>query len=460
MNLAFIDYIFIVAYMFGILVLGLWAMKRGKSDEDYLLAGRKLTLPAMVMSLVTTWYGAILGVGELVFRYGIVGWVTQGLLWYVIYLFFALMMAKKVQKSKKITIADHLMEKSGKKSAFVGTILTYIMTSPAPYILSLGVVIDMIFGIGLFLSILIGSLISGIYIWSGGFRSVVRVDGLQFALMYFGFGALLIGAVIHFGDMSFFINKLPPTHLTFTGELPILTIAAWGLMALWTLVDPDFFQRCYASGSGKIARNGILWSILFWFIFDMLTLITGLYATAAFPNAEPTSIYFVLADNVLPFAIKGIFCVSVLAIIMSTMDSFLFTSGTIMGKDLLGLVYPKARLKKLSRIGIVITIVVSLILIVLFKSVIGIIYVLGTVGVSALLLPVLLAIFSKQKMNDNIVLSGMLAAITTSVIWLIGGLINSVEGWPQYWLGIDPMYVGLAASLMVYVLTRKILFID
>ncbi len=31
---------------------------------DYIVAGRRLTLPAFTASLVTTWYGGILGVGE------------------------------------------------------------------------------------------------------------------------------------------------------------------------------------------------------------------------------------------------------------------------------------------------------------------------------------------------------------------------------------------------------------
>ena len=43
------------------------ALARGRPSGggmDYLLAGRRLTLPAFVATLVTTWYGGILGVGE------------------------------------------------------------------------------------------------------------------------------------------------------------------------------------------------------------------------------------------------------------------------------------------------------------------------------------------------------------------------------------------------------------
>ena len=36
----------------------------GSGVVDYLLAGRRVTLPAFVATLVTTWYGGILGIGE------------------------------------------------------------------------------------------------------------------------------------------------------------------------------------------------------------------------------------------------------------------------------------------------------------------------------------------------------------------------------------------------------------
>ena len=45
---------------------------------DYLLMGRKLTLPLFVATLVATWYGGIFGVNEITFNYGIYNCVTQG----------------------------------------------------------------------------------------------------------------------------------------------------------------------------------------------------------------------------------------------------------------------------------------------------------------------------------------------------------------------------------------------
>ena len=48
------------------------------------------------MTLVSTWYGGILGVGEFSYRYGISNWVIQGVPYYVFALFFAFLLAKRI----------------------------------------------------------------------------------------------------------------------------------------------------------------------------------------------------------------------------------------------------------------------------------------------------------------------------------------------------------------------------
>ena len=55
----------LVALYFAFLA-AVWLRGLGKRPTtlDYLVAGRRVTLPAFVATLVTTWYGGILGIGE------------------------------------------------------------------------------------------------------------------------------------------------------------------------------------------------------------------------------------------------------------------------------------------------------------------------------------------------------------------------------------------------------------
>ena len=50
---------------------------------EYLVAGRRLTLPAFVATLVSTWYGGILGVGEYAWRHGLSNWLVFGVPYYL-----------------------------------------------------------------------------------------------------------------------------------------------------------------------------------------------------------------------------------------------------------------------------------------------------------------------------------------------------------------------------------------
>ena len=70
-----LDWGLLVVY-FGFLVF-VWARGRRAADApDYLVAGRRLTLPAFVATLVATWYGGILGIGEYTWRYGVSNWLA------------------------------------------------------------------------------------------------------------------------------------------------------------------------------------------------------------------------------------------------------------------------------------------------------------------------------------------------------------------------------------------------
>jgi len=114
-------------------------------------------------------------------------------------------------------------------------------------------------------------------------------------------------------------------------------IAVWFFIALWTLVDPAFHQRCYAAKRWQTAQIGILVSIIFWFIFDFMTSAAGLYARASLPQLkEPMYSYPLLAEVTLPVVAKGMFYIGMLATIMSTLSSLTLISAITVGKDIVG----------------------------------------------------------------------------------------------------------------------------
>ncbi len=449
------DQIVILLYFGAVLLVGFLSTRRSTGAAEYLLAGRSLTTPVFVMTLVSTWYGGILGVGEFSYRYGISNWIVQGVPYYFFALLFAFLLAKRIRKTNFVTIPDKLEEAYGKKTALLGAFLTFLLMTPAPYILMIAVLLELVTGWGLPLCALIGTVATTAYLFSGGFRSDVNTDILEFFLMFFGFAIILPFSWMKFGGLEFIQQNVPPLHLTWNGGNPIQFVLVWFFIALWTLVDPAFHQRCYAAKSGEVAQRGILISIIFWFLFDAMTATAGLYARAALPDlAQPVMAYPLLAELTLPPIAKGIFYVGMLATIMSTLNTLALVSATTLGRDIVWRAGKResAGLDETSstRWGLVVTAVLSLVLALLVPSVIKLWYAIGTVIIPGLLVPLVTGYFEKLKAPPRYAFASMLLGWLTSTVWLLIGWQEQLGASEFYPFGIEPMYPGLAVSVAVW----------
>src|ERR1051326_2593301 len=461
-HLALSDVIVILLYFGGVLFVGFRSARRtADSEEDFLLAGRSLTLPIFVMTLVSTWYGGILGVGEFSYRYGVSNWVVQGVPYYIFAAIFAFILAKKIRATNLFSIPDKLAASYDRKTAVLGSVLTFVLMTPAPYILMLAVFIQMLFGWSLVVSLLVTAIVAVSYLFAGGFRADVETDVLEFFLMFIGFAVILPYCGIRFGGWEYLQSHLPPLHLTWHGGNSIQYILVWFFIALWTLVDPAFHQRCYAAKSGDVAQRGILISIAFWFLFDFMTATAGLYARASLPALqEPMMAYPMLAEEVLPPIAKGLFYVGMLATIMSTLNTLAFVSAQTLGRDIVlrmrvgggmkgetGALEGSSLSKRYTQMGLVLAFVVSVAIALAIPSVIKIWYTIGTVIIPGLLVPLIASYFEQLKISARYAFLAMAAGWLTSLVWLIAGLADSSGVYP---LGVEPMYPGMALSVGIW----------
>jgi solute:Na+ symporter, SSS family len=455
LDLSSIDFSIIGLYFVLLIFIGWFVKKKATNVSDYFLAGRRLTLPIFVATLVSTWYGGTLGVVELSYNYGLVNWLTQGFFWYISYLFFALFLAGRIRKSNLFTIPDQLEKFYDKRSRFLGAIFNFLMVTPAPYILSLGIIFGLLFGWPTWVGIVLGTLVMLFYTLRGGFIGVVYTDVIQFVLMFVGIILIIPFAIAQFGGLGFLQANLPAAHFTLTGEWTTQMILVWGFIAFWTLVDPGFYQRCYAAKDSKIPKKGILISILFWLVFDACTTIIGMYARAAMPDLDPTMALPLFAAGVLPVALVGLFFTGLIASIMSTIDSFTLLGAMSISHDLYGKIFKQdatdEQIIKMTKWGILFTASFSLVIALFASSIISIWYTIGTVGISAMLVPVLFGFFYKKEKPASAGFYSIIFGAVTSIVWLVHGYINSFEGWPGYLFGLEPMYPGLLVSLLVFV---------
>jgi solute:Na+ symporter, SSS family len=465
-HLSTIDMLLIGLYFAAVLAIGFFAGRRtrGGNALEYLLAGRSLTVPLFVMTLVSTWYGGILGVGEFSYRYGISNWVIQGVPYYVFALVFAVVLAKRIRATNLTTIPDMLEHAYDRRTAILGAGLTFLLMTPAPYVLMLGVLLQMLTGWHPAVCVIAGTLVTTVYLLTGGFRSDVYTDVFEFVLMFLGFGIIIPFAVSQYGGWAFLTAHVPAQHLTWNGGNPLQFVLVWFFIALWTLVDPAFHQRCYAAKSGAVAQRGILWSIVFWIVFDAMTATAGLYARAILPDLQqPLMAYPQLAEVILPSAAKGLFFIGLLATIMSTLNTLAFVSATTLGRDMVWRMMRgrggdraetggsgRGEEGMWVRIGLLASGVLAVVLALVIPSVIKLWYTIGTVIVPGLLVPLVTAYFISVRVGARWAFASMCSGWLISLGWLVAGWSQELGVSVFYPLGIEPMVPGFVASVLVW----------
>ena len=451
-TLSTLDILVIILYIAAVISIGFFTRKTAKNEESFLLAGRRLTLPLFIGTLVSTYYGGIIGVSEISYNSGLYNWLTQGIFWYISYIIFALFLAVRLRESNQYTLPDQLDRFYGKTARKIGLVLNFCNVLPIAYVISLGVMFQILFGIPLTWGIVLGGILSMSYTLLGGFSADVYTDLLQFVLMCAGVALLIIFSYAKLGGWEYLISHAPATHFTLKGGQPWAEILIWGFIAMTTLVDPNFYQRCYAAKSPQVARKGILLSVLFWMMFDLCTTFAGIYARATFSNIDPKHAYIHLANLVFPAGLKGLYITGMLATIMSTVDSYFFVAATTISRDLYQkLLFPNASEKQvvwITKLGILFTGIFSIILGLYFNDSIKLVWkFFGSLMASSLLVPLLIGFWYRGTKTHTAGVSSMCAGLLVGAFFYAGNKIFHIP----WCAATPPLYPAMGASLLAFV---------
>jgi SSS family solute:Na+ symporter len=446
-----LDWALIAFYFLSLAAVWVRAFGAQPTAEDYVVAGRRVTLPAFVATLVTSFYGGILGVGEFTWRFGIANWIVFGVPYYVGAALFAWFLARRARESELLTIPDLLERAYGRPAALAGAVAVFVNAAPAAYVLMLGTLFAAMFGGPAAPWIVAAAVLSVFYVDRGGLKTVIFTDQVQFVLMFGGFAVLLGFLVAQHGGLAWLGPRVPASHWLWDGGNGPAAVIVWYVIALGTMVDPAFWQRAYAARDPRVARNGVLWSIACWSVFDFMTTACGLYARALLPHLkDPVYAFPKLAEVTLPPVALGLFYLGMIATVMSTIDAYAFIAATTVGRDLVWRLKggDPSRIPAWSRWGLWITCAFAAALALALPSVVALWHDLGSVVTPVLLLPVLLALSKRGRPGPRGALWLMVLPGLVTLGWVLWKYTPLAKG--AYPFSIEPIYVGLACSLLVW----------
>ena len=417
------------------------------STVELLLMGRSLTLPIFVATLVATWYGGIFGVTALTFEKGIYNLLTQGIFWYASYLIFAFYLVKKIRNYDVMTIPEMAGKLFGPRAEKLTATLNFLNLLPLAYTISLGLFLQAVFGGSLFINTAGGVLLVTLWSLWGGFRAVVFSDLVQFVFMLLAVFLVVVFAWAEMGSPLSLMEKLPASHFDWTGGEKLTTILVWGFIALSTLVDPNFYQRVLAADSERTAKRGIIISTVIWFFFDICTTLGALYARAAIPEADPNNAYLQFSVQLVPHGVRGLILAGVLAIILSTIDAYLFNAATSVSYDFFKF---KDRFKVWHHhIALISVAVVSVLLGIQFEgNVVEVWKTLGGFSAACLLFPILVGQVRPGVISDKVFCFSVTFGCVGIVSWKILNKFYPIFELDEFYIGLLLTTIPMLPSLI------------
>lgn len=461
-SLPTLDWIVLIAFFGLILGLGFSAKLRNNSILQFLAAGRNLSLPAFIATLVCTWYGGILGMGESVAYFGIGSWLLLGIPYYIFAIIHAFYLAPKIRDAGEISIPERLETVFGKKVSLVSGGLIFLLGIPAAHILMLATLVTFLSGLSLVVSIAVVAVVSALLMIKGGLLADVRVSLLAFIAMYIGFAVIVGASWLHQGAPWTAWQNLDKPLLSFDGGQGPLMILSFFVLGAWTLADPGFHQRVASTNSPSTSRKGVLISVGFWMLFDILSISAGMYAlTSGMQSpAAALEIFPAFGQHSLPPGLRGLFFCGMIGTILSALVGYSLVAGASLGREIICRIKPSDE-TKWSRIGIVFALLMASLLATQIQSVVALWYSWAGAIVGVLLVPTWIAYRRPKRQPAE---SWVLASILVGSLVAFGALIYGLASNNPYvtWqisgslsVNVGTLLPGLIAVLIVLALAPK-----
>lgn len=354
----------LVVYMGAMLLIG-W-LGRSKSDnfDEYVTAAKKGSFLLVCGSYIGSHIGngVVVGGAQNGVVYGLAG-VWFGLGACLSYLVYAVVMAKRMKREDCLTLSEVIDKNYGGRAC--GTIYAVINCGAAISIMAGQIVAGKNLFEYLGLNPVVGAVLCAvvvfIYASMSGQWGVMMTDVIQVGVI---FSCTLIAFAYMIGNGAFDVM-----HAT-------LDASEWGLFnadpeaivmnavpgMLYGLVSCASFQRNTSAKDEKTAFNSALWGGIILLPYVVLPVLMGMYGKALFPETPSGMILFKVMMEAFPPFIGALMIASLMAAVMSTVDSQLIYVTASVTKDIYcQFINKNASQSHLAKLGKVITIAVGLV---------------------------------------------------------------------------------------------------
>ncbi len=350
----------VIAYMAGLVWLGIVASRRVSDTRDYFAAGKTLGFWATAFSARATGESAWLllgltGMGAAIGLHAM--WVVLGETLGVAaaWILMARRFKRLTDRYDSITIPDYLESRFRddrhlirKISAFVLVVFVTIYVSAQ--IDATGKAFESFLQWDYYVGVFVGFFVVLLYITTGGFLAVAWSDVVQGSLMFVGLVLLPIVGIVAaggVGEVAAGLEAIDPKLLTWSGggwtTATVMSAIGGAMIGAGFLGSPQIFVRYIAMRDTNEIRPGTFVAIIWTLLADGGAVVAGMVGRHLLtkPGDDLVSVLGdggeqvlpLLVDQLFPLVIVGIYVAVVLSAIMSTVDSLLVVAASAAVRD-------------------------------------------------------------------------------------------------------------------------------
>lgn len=453
-----LDILGISAYFLMLLYIGFKSSKKVQTSDDFAVAGNKITWPILFATLAASFLGggASMGRAGQTFEHGY-AFMFAAIAFPIATIIVGIFIAPKLKNYKKAHTVGDIMEHHYGSAArlFTGVFsILFCVGILGTQALAIGTVFNILLGVDVVNGILIGMFVVLIYSTLGGMWAVIQTDVIQFIMLALFLPITMYIGVDLVGGPEAMVAKLPEFHFSVIGTY------SWGAFLsifiaflLGETLVPPYTQRALAAPDSRNAKIGYSLSGVFGILFGFVSSTIGCVAFILYPDITPDQALPMLIKTALPVGLTGLVLASLLAVVMSTADSYLNSAAVVFVKDIyLRFIDPKCSEQKKLWMERSVNLVIGIAAIIFALSATNIIdglLISYALWAPTILIPFIAGVLFDIKCNKSAIIAIAVGATVTS-LWKWGPWQLQSE------TGISALIAGVTANIVTLALVYKL----
>ena len=332
-------------YLLCMVAIGLYASRKVGTAEDFIVAGKRLSLPLCTGTLAATWFGGgiCIGAASAAYQGGFLAVIADpfgaALCLFVAGFFYV----RILRRMGLMTIASLFTTRFDKKAGLLASLCTIpaYVGWVASLMVAFGRILQSLTGIDPSTGILVAAAIVLLYTFAGGMWAVTLTDFVQVTILTLGLLILGPALLSDMGGWNALAAQIPAERFHLyprnAGAADWFNYARdWLVIGLGNLAGQDLIQRSLSSRDEKVAYRSTYLAGILYMTVGLIPVFLGLAGSVIIPNlANPDLVMMELALKYLPEAALILFVGALVSALLSSADSALLAPASVVGWDIM-----------------------------------------------------------------------------------------------------------------------------